>query len=64
MDERFIMHRYRSTRFAIIVCVVMIGVWINYEMFVNDVLRWDLLVILASTALAKVSAMLYYRLTN
>jgi len=64
MDERFIMHRYRSTRFAIIVGVVLMGAWINYEMFVNDVLRWDLVVILAAMVVAKLGAMLYCRLTN
>ena len=64
MDERFIMHRYRSTRLATIVGVVLMGGWANYELFVNHVLRWDLLIIMAAIALVKVGAMIYYRLTN
>jgi RimJ/RimL family protein N-acetyltransferase len=39
MDERFVMHRYRSTRWATAVGVVMMGGWFVYEQVVNDVLR-------------------------
>jgi hypothetical protein len=64
MDERFVIHRFKSTRLATLVGVVMMGLWFNYELFVNDVWRLDLLIILGAMALAKVGAMLYYRFTN
>lgn len=64
VDERFIMHRYYSTRLAMIVGVMLIGGWFLYEQFVNDIMRWDLFVILIVMALTKVTAMLYYRLTG
>ena len=64
MDERFIMHRYQSTRLATLVGVVLMGAWTNWELFVNHVLRWDLLIILAAIATVKVGAMLYLRLTH
>jgi hypothetical protein len=64
MDERLIMHRFKSTRLATLVGVVMMGLWFNYELFVNDVWRFDLLIILGAMALAKFGAMLCYRLTN
>lgn len=64
MDERFVMHRYRSTRLAVLVGVVMMGVWFNYEYWANEILRWDLFVIMMAMAVVKVGAMLYYRRTN
>jgi hypothetical protein len=64
MDERFVMHRYRSTRLAVLVGTVMMAVWFNYEYWVNEVLRWDLFVIMMAMAVVKAGAMLYYRRTN
>lgn len=61
-DERFIMHRYRSSRVALIVMVVMMAVWFEYEYFVNETMRWDLLIILSASLVAKVGSMIYYRL--
>jgi len=64
MDERFVMHRYYSTRLALIAGMVIMAVWINYELFVNHRPRWDLLIIMGGTLLVKVGARLYYRFTN
>jgi low affinity Fe/Cu permease len=61
-DERFIMHRYQSSRFALVVMVVTTAVWLEYEFFVNDQMRWDLLIILSASAIAKFGSMIYYRL--
>lgn len=59
MDERTVMHRFRSTRLALVAGLVAMAVWFNYELFVNDRLRIDLLVILGIIALTKVAAMIY-----
>jgi hypothetical protein len=64
LDERFRLHRLRSSRIALAAAVSAICGWSSWELIVNDNLRWDLLVILALTALAKVSAMIYYRITD
>ena len=64
MDERFVMHRYYSSRLSLIAGVLALGIWFNYEWYVNERLRLDLLAILAIMALAKVIAMIYYRLTR
>ena len=64
MDERFIKHRLYSTRFATIIAAVMIGFWFNYEYFANGILRWDFFTILVVTALSKMGAMIYYRITD
>jgi hypothetical protein len=64
MDERFVMHRYISTRWAVIVGVVLMAAWVNYEFIVNDTLRIDLLVILGAMLVTKAGVMIYYRLTH
>jgi len=63
-DERFLAHRYQSSRLALAMGVIMMGVWVEYEWFVNHELRLDLLIILGAMALSKVGAMMYYRLTK
>lgn len=64
MDERFIMHRYKATRAATIVGVILMGVFFWYEYVSNRMVRWDLLLVMSAMAVAKVGVMLYYRRTN
>lgn len=64
VDERFVMHRYISTRWAVIVGVILMAVWVNYEYLVNHTLRLDLLIILLAMVVTKVAVMIYYRLTH
>ena len=64
IDERFVMHRYISTRWAVLVGVILMGLWVNYEYIVNNTLRVDLLVILGAMLVTKVAVMIYYRLTH
>lgn len=64
VDERFIMHRYYSTRIAMAVGLVLMVGWFIYETLVHDVPRWDLFLILMAMALTKVSAMIYFRITH
>lgn len=64
VDERFIMHRYISTRWAVLVGVILMAIWVNYEFLVNHLLRVDLLVILLAMAVTKVGVMIYYHLTH
>jgi hypothetical protein len=63
-DERFIEHRYRSTRLSMIVGAVLMAGWFEYELLANHHLRWDLLIILTAMAVAKAAAMIYLRLTR
>jgi hypothetical protein len=64
VDERFVMHRYISTRWAVIVGVVLMAIWVNYEFIINDTLRIDLIIILLAMLVTKVAVMIYYRLTH
>ena len=64
VDERFIMHRYYSTRIAMIVGMLLLVGWFLYENFVNGILRWDLFIILMAIAVTKLGAMIYFRITH
>lgn len=63
-DERFIMHRYYSTRISMMVGIILIVAWFNYDFIVNNLLRWDLAIIAGAMAIAKILAMLYFRVTG
>jgi len=63
-DERFVMHRYYSTRLSMIVGMILIVIWFNYELIANNHVRWDLLVIAGVMAITKLMAMAYYRITQ
>jgi len=63
-DERFIMHRYYSTRISMIVGLILIVAWFNYELLVKDIFRLDLAIIVGVIAATKILAMLYFRLTQ
>ena len=58
MDERFVIHRLRSTRLAAIVGVIMMGAWTIYEF------QWELIIIMGVMAITKWVFMLYYRRTD
>ncbi len=64
LDERFVMHRFKSTRLAVLAGTVMILALFTYHAVVNDTIRWDLFSVIAAMAVVKICAMLYYRKTN
>ena len=64
MDERFIMHRFKAMRLALMVGMFAMVGFFCFGMFVNRVIRWDLLGILVIMAVTKLGAMLYYQRTN
>ncbi len=64
MDERFMMHRLRSTSLAGIAGSLMMGGWYFYDWLVNGVVRTDILAILICMAVVKAAAMIYYRMTD
>lgn len=63
-DERFIMHRYHSSRLALAMGVLMLGAWMLYDLFARGIVRYDLLVILGVMVITKLVAMAYLRLTH
>ncbi len=64
VDERFIMHRYYSTRWAVVVGGILMGGWVLYEYYVNRVVRYDFILIMLAMAVTKLGMMVYYRITQ
>ena len=64
VDERFLMHRQRSTSVAGIACAVTALVLFEYRLLVHDLWSWDLLVVGGTFAVTKVGLMIWYSLTR
>ena len=64
MDERFKIHRLRSTRLAAITGIILMALWIIYDFFATHIFRIDLIIILVTIALTKWISMIYYKKTN
>ncbi len=64
IDERFIMHRFKATRLAVLVGMAMMAALFFYGILARGVVRWDLFVIILAMAVTKVCALLHYRRTN
>ncbi len=64
MDERFVLHRYKSTSHAAVVGGVALGGWFLYQFYGHHQVRWDLFIILAAMAVTKLSALVWYRLRD
>lgn len=64
LDERYLMHRLKSTSLAGIVGAVSIGVWLLIQFYRDHVFRLDLMIILGIIAIVKVGALLYFKRTN
>ena len=64
IDERFLMHRLKSTSTAGIVCAITSVLLFEYRHFVNHIWSWDLLAIGLTFVVVKVAVLLWYRLTD
>lgn len=64
VDERFRMHRYHSSRFALAVGLILIGAWVIRDLIVLDQWRTDLLIIGGGMGAAKLIAMAYFRIAH
>lgn len=64
MDERFIIHRLRSTRLAAITGIILMGISIIYYFYADHIYRMDLIGIMVIMAITKWIAMFYYKKTN
>lgn len=60
-DERFILHRYKSTRLAVLAgCLVILALFTYYGV-ARKTVRWDLFAIALAMAVTKLCAMAYYQ---
>jgi hypothetical protein len=64
LDERFMMHRLRSTSLAgVMGGLVAVGLWAYYY-YADHVWSWDLFAVAATMAGVKLGAMAWYRFTD
>ena len=61
VDERFLEHRRRSMTMAGIVSIIVAGCLFEYRYFFKHVLSWDLLAVIVSFAVVKLSTMAWYK---
>jgi hypothetical protein len=64
VDERFLMHRLRSTSIAGICCAALALGWFEYRLVVSGTWSWDLLVVGLTFVTVKLSLMVWYSLKH
>lgn len=60
IDERFVLHRYKSTSHAGVLAALIMAAWFWYDWIENDVTRYDFLIVLCSMAVFKLGFMTWY----
>ncbi len=64
MDERFILHRYKSTSHAAMAGGVLLGGFFFYYRFARGETHREFALILAAMVVTKLASLLYYRLRD
>ena len=64
IDERFLVHRQRSTSIGGLAGVLLAGILFFHSLLVHDTIKWDLFAIIGTVALVKVAVLLWYRATD
>ena len=64
IDERFFMHRLRSTSIGGMAAVVVAGALFFYDLLLRHDIRWDLFAVIATAAVVKLSVLAWYRFTD
>ena len=64
LDERFLMHRLRSTSIAAVVGGTVCTLLFAYRYFIDHRWSWDLLAVSLTIAATKWAVLLWYRLTD
>jgi hypothetical protein len=64
VDERFLMHRLRSTSIGGLAAVLLAGVLFMFDLYGRHVVRWDLFSIIATATTVKLSVLAWYRLKD
>lgn len=64
IDERFLMHRLRSTSIAGNASVIVTAGFFFHSIWAKNVIRWDLFAIIATAAIVKLAVLIWYRFTD
>jgi hypothetical protein len=62
IDERFLTQRQQATSLAGLTCVSLAFVLFAWHYYIDRRISWDLFAVVATNAVVKVSAMIWYRL--
>jgi hypothetical protein len=63
IDERFLMHRLRSTSIGGIAAILWTAV-LFFRDLAHHTIRWDLFSIIATAAVVKIAVLVWYRLRD
>jgi hypothetical protein len=61
IDERFLVHRQRSTSAGGLAAVLLAGLLFFRDLFATHAIRWDLVSIVATAAAVKIGLLIWYR---
>ena len=64
IDERFFMHRLRSTSIGGMAATLLAGGLFFYQLIGHHIIRWDYFAIVAVAAVVKLSVLTWYRLND
>ena len=64
VDERFLMHRLRSTSAAGLAAAAVAGGLFLYRLYVQHVRSWDLLAVLVAMVVVKLAVLIWYRVND
>ncbi len=64
IDERFLMHRLRSTSIGGMAGVALAAGFFFYHLFANHSISWELFAIVATAAIVKLSVLTWYRFND
>ena len=64
VDERFLEHRRRSSSIAGFASLILAGGIFEYRIFVSHILSWDLLAIITTFAVVKLSLFAWFRFND
>lgn len=63
-DERFLIHRLKASRAALIAGLVVLCTWLVADLVLNDRVQWQILLVLGTIAVTKLGAMSFYQKTD
>jgi hypothetical protein len=64
VDERFLMHRLKSTSLAGVIGALTAGGLWAYQYYANGIHRWELFAVLLTMAGVKIASMVFFKLTD
>ncbi len=64
LDERFKLHRYKSSSFAGIACAFMVMGLFSKSYYMDHVFRTDLCVVILTTVVIKLGFLAWYRFND